>query len=456
MDSQVRRGPAFGAIAVLVLVVVLLQLSIDPTRASYRAGESPKEALNTPKELFGGALLGFREAAAGLLWVKADDYFHSGKYEEIVPLFYIVTWLDPHQLEVYSTGAWHLAYNLGDQRLIPEAVKFLHKGIRDNPTVYDMYFQLAWLYYHKIRNYPEALRWGRIAESKRNSDATHGAPPYWVPNFVCHMLERCGRVEEARAKWKALVDESERKWNQRLAELPESTRAQYRVAPPSSEVAFVELATRRHNYEMNILRQVLREHVGQPGYRFQKAEPGNPLWVPSGDNRPHPIQVNLNFKAQRIGPRRLKITGTMDMPDWRYENHENFLFLTVTLRDKDYDKRYAAHADDFQWQKDNLTTYSKEVAYPSDSKNRKRFETEMDLSVDPMDPEGPRDPKKLFPLKAEEYELTVFFDPWRQGPYVQDGLGWHGEGFTDPSAVIDNRGIRVLKKTIILKREQIL
>ncbi|HEY3284528.1 MAG TPA: hypothetical protein VGN26_19835 [Armatimonadota bacterium] len=441
MNSELRRGPIIATIVVLVVLVVGLQLAIDPNRHYYRTGKSPKEALETPKELFGGAMLGFREVAAGLLWVKADDYFHSGRYDEIVPLLYIVTWLDPHQLEVYSTGAWHLAYNLGDQRLIPEAVKFLKKGIEDNPSVYDIYFQLAWLNYHKIRNYPEALKWGEIAETKQNSDDPKKPLPYWVPNFVCHMMEKSGMYAQSIERWKKLTAESERTWK----------------SHPGDNNLYVEYATRKHNLDTNILRLVLRENVGKPGYRFERAAPGQSLWVPSGDNQAHPVQTNFSLQVKRIAPRRLRVVGHLEMPDWRYENHENYLTLTVTIRDKGYDKLYAAHRDDFQWQKQNLTLYSRDVSFPTDSKKRNEFVTELDLSVDPFDPEGPRDPKKLFPFKSPEYEVSVFFDPARQGPYVQDGLGWLGEGYQDKDSHIDpKRGIRVLEKDIILRRDQIL
>ena len=59
-------------------------------------------------------LLGFREAAAGLLWVRCDEFFHSGDYDAILPLVRLITWLDPHADNVYVTGAWHLDYNFTD------------------------------------------------------------------------------------------------------------------------------------------------------------------------------------------------------------------------------------------------------------------------------------------------------------------------------------------------------
>ena len=37
-----------------------------------------------PLQALGPALLGLRQVAASLLWVKTDDYFHEGQYEPIL------------------------------------------------------------------------------------------------------------------------------------------------------------------------------------------------------------------------------------------------------------------------------------------------------------------------------------------------------------------------------------
>src|SRR4029078_5210778 len=102
-----------GAVLVLIALVVLLQIRIDPLRRQP-AVEPPKvrKAISTqlggaarPFEYALGAVSGFRQVIAGLLWVRADSFFHQGNYDAILPLVRIITWLDPNFLDVYSTGA---------------------------------------------------------------------------------------------------------------------------------------------------------------------------------------------------------------------------------------------------------------------------------------------------------------------------------------------------------------
>ncbi len=104
---------------------------------------------------------------AGALWIRADDFFHRGQYEAIIPIVRMVTWLDPHNIDVYITGAWHLDYNfvdeansLSDKRYIPAAIALMREGIRNNPNIWDLYFELGWTHYSKKMNdNVDALKW---------------------------------------------------------------------------------------------------------------------------------------------------------------------------------------------------------------------------------------------------------------------------------------------------------
>src|SRR5579871_5295802 len=64
---------------------------------------------------FLAAMAGFREMVAGILWVRADSFFDSGNYDAILPIIRLVTILDPHQIDVYATGMWHIGYNFTDE-----------------------------------------------------------------------------------------------------------------------------------------------------------------------------------------------------------------------------------------------------------------------------------------------------------------------------------------------------
>ena len=99
---------------------------------------------------------GFRELIAGILWVKADSFFDTGNYDAILPLIRLVTILDPHQIDVYATGMWHIGYNFtdeeqrSDRRYIPAALALGKEGYQNNPNTYEMFFETGWMWYHKI------------------------------------------------------------------------------------------------------------------------------------------------------------------------------------------------------------------------------------------------------------------------------------------------------------------
>ena len=118
-------------------------------------------SLSADQMLF--ALAGFRELIAGILWVRADSFFDAGNYDAILPIIRLVTFLDPHQIDVYATGMWHIGYNFtdeeqrSDRRYLPSALALGKEGASQNPNTYELFFETSWLWYHKIDdNYDKA------------------------------------------------------------------------------------------------------------------------------------------------------------------------------------------------------------------------------------------------------------------------------------------------------------
>ena len=151
------------AILLFAPIAFLQSKVIDPQRPQYMPGEANtnKAVSQLPIEFALGAVTGFREAIAGLLWVRTDEFFHNGDYEAITPMIRIITWLDPHQTDVYQTGAWHMDYNFtdssqrSDRRYIPLSLALMREGIENNSNVPDMYSDLAFThYFRKIADSP--------------------------------------------------------------------------------------------------------------------------------------------------------------------------------------------------------------------------------------------------------------------------------------------------------------
>ncbi|HOP80966.1 MAG TPA: hypothetical protein PLZ21_10420, partial [Armatimonadota bacterium] len=192
--SRSKRLSLVALALVLLVTVGIIQEPLDFLRydPASKSGLQPANIIDKDKketsllfdlslQFIGAAAIGMREAVASLLWVRADEFFHSGEYEAILPLVRIVTWLDPHQLDVYSTGAWHLDYNFtdseerSDRRYIPPAIALMREGIRNNPEIYDMYFDLGWMHYlQKIKDYDNVAYWIGEATKRDAKDIMTG------------------------------------------------------------------------------------------------------------------------------------------------------------------------------------------------------------------------------------------------------------------------------------------
>src|SRR5579872_4446709 len=105
-DAIARSRKLIPAVGVLLVLAILFQVLIDPQAKEYHKGEGglAKTGTGLNSEFLILPLLGFREAAAGLLWVRADEFFHSGDYDAILPLVRVITFLDPKADNVYITG----------------------------------------------------------------------------------------------------------------------------------------------------------------------------------------------------------------------------------------------------------------------------------------------------------------------------------------------------------------
>ncbi len=161
---------------------------------------------------------GFRKVAANFVWIEVDRYWHQGNTYRMITLMRTCVALDPHFVEAFIIGAWHLAYNitarmldtpwperewdatygvcLGEkERFYYFAVDFLKEGARRNPRDYRLYFDLGFsVYKQKLQDYANAVKY--------LSEAVRLPHEQYVPRqlFLCQELN--GQYEEALAGWK--------------------------------------------------------------------------------------------------------------------------------------------------------------------------------------------------------------------------------------------------------------
>jgi TPR repeat protein len=206
------RTPIGYKIACWALVVVLMVLSVPLNESVYydrlvlglrRPTPITKIVDFDPTAVTGviaGAILGgFREIAASMLWIKVDEMWDSGSGGTVnaINTMRTVTLLDPHWLEPWKVTGWHLCYNLYVETKDPKqqaeylrlGINALKEGISWNPDVYDMYFELGWTYFDKIRDYPEAAKWLEAAIQFPH--------PEYIERLIAHGWERLPDMPKA-------------------------------------------------------------------------------------------------------------------------------------------------------------------------------------------------------------------------------------------------------------------
>jgi tetratricopeptide (TPR) repeat protein len=158
----------------------------------------------------GSLILGFRSAVADLLWLRVDEYWHQGRMEMMLPMMVTVVNLDPHFIEAWKIGAWHLAYNAWvtvetmeeKQAFVEKGILFLQDGIKRNPRNHELYFDLGFsMYFVKLEDYKNAAHYIKEADRYRPPEEK------WIPRMLLLSYERNGDYEEALEGWRRYLTE---------------------------------------------------------------------------------------------------------------------------------------------------------------------------------------------------------------------------------------------------------
>lgn len=408
-------------VIILLIPVVLLQRTIDPMRHQF---EPPIKNVNQgvqqlPIEFALGAVIGFREAIAGLLWVRTDEFFDNGDYDAIVPMVRIITWLDPHNLDVYQTGAWHMDYNFtdseqrSDRRYIPFALALLKEGIANNPDVPDLYSDLAFTHYmRKIEDPVSAVEWYKKAMQLTVQDPkTHQMVPSWDPTTVGHGLahayEAMGDWKDAAATWQLCI--------QRHKDLMKLI--------PNDQGNQQGLDTAEKNLKETLLRAKWRATQTQPPYDTQ-----------------------FQAKLIRIAPMVFVIQGTVNMQgstsfDLQTGDHTGTPNAQAPKPGEHTwgpvdGARIEYRLQDTGYKMPNAATFSLNFALPKNvtimqdaaSVQQGKFKRQVDMSKDHLGSDA------QYSFAAPNYTMTLWFNPANSNdapPNLQDRIGWIGEGITD-------------------------
>lgn len=385
---------------------------------SPNKGQVAVGGINPDQFLF--ALVGLREFVAGILWVRADSFFDTGNYDAVLPIIRLVTWLDPKQIDVYSTGMWHIAYNFtdeeqrSDRRYIPSALALGKEGARQNEDTYELFFELGWTWFHKIDdNYDQAVKW--FEEAHKRKDIMPARRSMLV-NAYTHN----GQIDKAL---------------ELQFDLKERTREENKskvTAPARAQAA--NLDTIEQNLDNMLIRMVQR------GWVAQKRNDGS--YLNGGYDTQPPFDVGFSAKVTVEDAKILKVEGTWNVIPVGTR-------IRCVLRDADYETDVAAG---LHWDKssavnldpDRTKTYMQEQLFV----RNQRFNRRIDMSKDPT----------MYPFLAKDYIIEFYYNPQSAPAHIQDKFGFIGEGMTDKNFLnLDVReGERVIYAKLRLTRDQLL
>lgn len=167
-----------------------------------RRGATLQEALyiSSPK-ILKRLSLGYDGLLADIYWTRTVQYF-GGKhvvgarhYALLAPLLEITTALDPHLTVAYEFGANFLAPRPPDGAGMPqEAIQLVNSGIRYNPDVWKLYYNLGFIYYMEMKDYPKA------ADAFGRGSKLPDAHPF-LRIMAARMAQHAGDSEMARMMW---------------------------------------------------------------------------------------------------------------------------------------------------------------------------------------------------------------------------------------------------------------
>lgn len=505
MSTNARRS-LYLALVVLFVCMLGLQVVNDPktdemveSQLSKTGGNASELMVELPGQFLVATFAGFKEVIAGALWVRADEFFHTGLYQAILPIIRMVTWLDPHNVDVYTTGAWHVGYNFtdvserSDKRYLPQAIALLKEGIANNPNRWNLLFELGYTHYdRKLEDYPNAIKYYEMASREKGVDPNTGKiieRPAFVDRILAHEYEKVGNFDKAISQWETAIKRAEG--------VTASGVKSDEYTDPAAAV------TCRVNLARLLLRSAWRtgniKHYKQGVELSNKAKADLP-WALAGitadyakraasGNPPKdtakPIDLGLKVKWKRLSPRLLELSGKINMIRWSeyqglasevythaFQNNEKASANKKQLwRDGsrvhwlfcDEDANFII-PDSFSWKTDLSKTMTWDSVYIGGGS----FKTKIDMSKNP----------DFYPFTSKRYKLIVWFSSLEPGAsdFVQDRIGWDGMCLTDKTGVEAwdrapivklfpstnenaskyNMKYRVIKQEFIINREDII
>jgi len=208
--KRMVRRPFVWAVVTTYLSALILDVSLR--KDIPKEMEHHQHRQITPSGQFLAAFaFGLQELTADILWLTMNHHYLEHHFAKMIPYLRTITWIDPHFIKAYKLGAWNFIYNMtveaesGFQKEMYKraGITLLEQGIENNPHSYELYFELGWTYYQKLKQYDLAIKYF--------SQARKYERPNYVDRMLAYAYEKNGQLLEAWKLWRELLKDEKQK-----------------------------------------------------------------------------------------------------------------------------------------------------------------------------------------------------------------------------------------------------
>jgi hypothetical protein len=191
------------ALALFVLLgfagVWRLQERIDVQQHAVES-EDDQVMLRSSK-LVKGLSLEYAPLVADIYWTRVVQYFgnkHAGQQPDLRllwPLLDVTSVLDPQLMPVYHFGSMFLSDAAPRGAGRPDlAVELLERGLKANPDQWRLYYDLGFVYYFDMKDYPKAS--AAFYEGSKNPNAL-----FWMKVMAARIATEGDSIETSTFLW---------------------------------------------------------------------------------------------------------------------------------------------------------------------------------------------------------------------------------------------------------------
>ena len=201
-----------GYIALILFVILgfagvwRLQERIDVQQSAVES-EDDQVMLRSSK-LVKGLSLEYAPLVADIYWTRVVQYFgnkHAGQQLDLRllwPLLDVTSVLDPHLMPVYHFGSMFLSDAAPRGAGRPDlAAELLERGLRANPDEWRLYYDLGFVYYFDMKDYPKAS--AAFYEGSKNPKAY-----FWMKVMAAKIATEGGSTETSNFLWQDVYNTS--------------------------------------------------------------------------------------------------------------------------------------------------------------------------------------------------------------------------------------------------------